>query len=348
MSAFWGADPVQLRTLAGSLREGSVRLDELAVKLRTDLETNRWKGPDGEAFRSAWTGKHNPALDRCSTMLMEGARLIEGNAKEQEQASNGVAAGLSASAGRDRDGEPSGYGKHDSFSLPISEADEDLRADMIRQGYIGDCWLLAGLGAVVQNDPDFIRENLERNADGTYTVTFYRDGNPVDITVEASRIKEAAKDPLGHPNFATIYEKAAAEFFGGDYSDIVADDPQRALEAITGRPARTDGELSFKEIQERLEQGPVVATTESGGDWNPFTTNDGDVDNEQIVANHAYIVSEIRDGRVHLINPWGPAGGEAADGHHKVGDIWLTEQEYRENFSHISSVPSPEAQRTKR
>jgi hypothetical protein len=160
----------------------------------------------------------------------------------------------------------------------------------------------------------------------------------VEITVEASSIKEAARDPLGQANFATIYEKAAAEFFGGNYSDIEGDDPQRALEAITGKDARTDGELSFREVQERLDKGPVVATTESGGDWNPFTTNDGDVDNEQIVANHAYIVTEIKDGRVHLINPWGPDGGGASDGHFKVGDIWLTEEEYRENFSFISSL----------
>jgi hypothetical protein len=338
MSAFWGADPVQLRTLAGSLREESIRLNELSAKLRRALETNTWKGPDGEGFRSAWTAQHQPALDRCSTILMEGARTVEVNAKEQEQASNGIGAGLSVRAVGDRDGEPSGYGEHRRFSTPVSEAEEDLRADMIRQGQIGDCWLLAGLGAVVHTDSGLIRENLERNEDGSYTVTFYRDGTPVEITVEASRIKEAARDPQGQPNFATIYEKAAAEFFGGDYEDIVADDPQRALEAITGKDARTDGELSFTEIHERLEQGPVVAITESGGDWNPFTSNDGDVDNEQIVANHAYIVTEIKDGKVHLINPWGPDGGPGSDGHNKVGDIWLTEEEYRENFSHISSL----------
>lgn len=343
MSAFWGADPVQLLTLAGSLRDGSERLDELAAKVQKDLEGNRWKGPDGEAFRSVWIGTHRPALDRCSMMLIEGARLVESNAKEQEHASKGVAAaGVNASAGKDRDGDPAGRGEHVPIARPVSEADQALRADMIRQGQIGDCWLLAGLGAVVQKDPELIRENLERNEDGTYTVTFYRDGAPVEITVEPSIVEDAARDPRGRPNFASIYEKAAVEFFGGNYSDIDGDDPQRALEAITGQAARTDGELSFSEIQQRLDQGPVVATTESGGDWNPFTTNDGDVDNEQIVANHAYIVSEIKDGRVHLINPWGPDGGGASDGHFKVGDIWLTEEEYRENFAFISSVSSPQ------
>lgn len=347
MSGIWGADPVQLRALAVSLHGGGVRLNELAKRLRQDLETTAWKGRDGEAFRAAWTDGHQLALARCSQMLLEGARVVERNAKEQEQASTGDSGtvrgvpGVQAAAGKDREGDPTGGTPHENFRTPIPMSDADLRADMIEQGGIGDCWLLAGLGSVAQSDPGFIREHLVLNEDGTYTVTFYKDGDPVQITVEASSIQNPATDPNENPNFATIYEKAAAEFFGGDYSDIDGDDPQRALEAITGNAAQTERELSFAEIQDRLDAGPVVATTESGGDWNPFTTHDGDVDNEQIVANHAYVVTEIVDGRVHLINPWGPDGGLASDGHGKVGDIWLTEEEYRENFSHISSVPAP-------
>jgi uncharacterized protein YukE len=341
LAGFWGADTAQLHTLAGSLRTSGERFTSLAQQLQASLDNTTWKGRDGEEFRRNWQSDHRQALSKCASLLLEQSKALESHAKEQERASHANSGTtVNAGSGKDRPGEPTGRDKHIPIADPIPEGDDDLQADKIEQGNLADCWFLAGLGSVVQDDPDFIREHMERNPDGSYTVTFYDDGEPVEVTVEASRIEASATDPNNDPNFATIYEKAAAEYFGGDYSDIEYDDPQRALEAITGKEAETEGELSFDEIQDRLNDGPVVMSSESGGDWNPFTSNDGDVDDDRIVENHVYVVSEIKDGKIHLINPWGPDGGTGSDGNTKAGDIWLTEEEYRQNFESVSSVPS--------
>ena len=52
------------------------------------------------------------------------------------------------------------------------------------QGDDGDCWFLAALGTLVLRDPGFPAQHIEQNLNGTYTVTFYRDGKPVEITVD--------------------------------------------------------------------------------------------------------------------------------------------------------------------
>ena len=58
------------------------------------------------------------------------------------------------------------------------------------------------------------------------------------------------------------------------------------------------------------------------------------MNDNSIVPNHAYVVTEVKevDGelKIHVVNPWGPGG--SGD---KVGDVWLTEQEYRENFDSV-------------
>jgi hypothetical protein len=63
-----------------------------------------------------------------------------------------------------------------------------------------------------------------------------------------------------------------------------------------------------------------------------------EVDDSRIVPNHAYVVTEVKevDGelKIHVVNPWGPGGG-MLDGEQKVGDLWLTEQEYKENFDSV-------------
>jgi|GEM_PF-1733043 len=42
----------------------------------------------------------------------------------------------------------------------------------IRQGKYGDCYFLASLGALVQQDPEAVKNMIHDNGNGTYTVTF--------------------------------------------------------------------------------------------------------------------------------------------------------------------------------
>lgn len=54
------------------------------------------------------------------------------------------------------------------------------------QGRVGDCYLLAGLGAVAKANPQRIRDMFIENPDGTVTVRFFLDGKAEFVTVDRS------------------------------------------------------------------------------------------------------------------------------------------------------------------
>ena len=54
----------------------------------------------------------------------------------------------------------------------------------VDQGNVGDCYLMAGLGAVALQDPARIRNMFTDNGDGTFTVRFFRDGRAEYVTVD--------------------------------------------------------------------------------------------------------------------------------------------------------------------
>lgn len=56
--------------------------------------------------------------------------------------------------------------------------------DDLRQGHLGDCYVLAGLGEVTFRTPDVLRSAFIDNGDGTFTVRFYHDGIADYVTVD--------------------------------------------------------------------------------------------------------------------------------------------------------------------
>ena len=66
----------------------------------------------------------------------------------------------------------------------------------IAQGGLGDCYLLAALSAVVNMKPQFIKDCMRDNGDGTVTVRFYK-GPVNDKTAYYVKIKKAV--PEGQP-----------------------------------------------------------------------------------------------------------------------------------------------------
>jgi len=199
-----------------------------------------------------------------------------------------------------------------------------IHVDDINQGTLGDCYLMAGMGAIAVTDPQRIYDMIQKNADGTYTVTFHvveeingefiPTGETAQITVDASfPTKDGESFAYGHSNdekelWPAIVEKAYAKWKGGegDYEDIEGGFSDKAMAELTGVSSHrvltqntTTDELR-KDIQNALNSGHPVAA--GGG-----TQSDPD---RPFSAQHAYVVESVYQDsngvwRVDLYNPHG-------------------------------------------
>jgi hypothetical protein len=335
-----GADVEVLRSLSIKIDRMSSEMRSAELRINYLLQGVEWAGPDLDAFRQEWKARIAPEVRRGNDLLSVMALTLKQNADDQERTSSDgplpspatVPDPVSTEALGDYPAQPEGE---------VTLDDDSLTSDQVYQGQVGDCWFLASLTAVAASNPEFIRQHMRRNPDGTWTVTMFRDGQPVEVTVSASVPPNSAGGPGGEPNWVSIYEKAAASYFGGHYQDIDGDWPDVAFRAITGGDAVRTGELDLAQIQEHLANGPVAVASEREQTWWPF---DDEVDDSRIVPNHAYSVDRVEqhDGQmmIHVVNPWGPDGGNL-DGVDKVGDLWLTEEQYKQNFSSVSYVDAP-------
>lgn len=196
----------------------------------------------------------------------------------------------------------------------------------INQGGVNDCWWLATLAAYADTPEgaNWLKDHIHDNGNGSYTVTLYRDGKPIKVTVTdyfpAVKGKDGRTYPYGayrgdEPNWVSIFEKARAampdtgsyDFVNGFYSVFNKDfGSGGAMETLTGDPAhwfsppgphRADTH-SASELRGDLEEGrPITVTTAFPG-------------REDMVNWHVYTVMAIDEqGNVALRNPWGPGDG---------------------------------------
>jgi len=119
--------------------------------------------------------------------------------------------------------------------------------DDVKQGGLGDCYLLSAITSVVHTNPDHFYNNMRDNLDGTVTVKLYRRANePVNYTLKKSIVGNTyAQGAL----WVRLLEKAyAAAGFSGktgvlssenrSYAAIEGGDAGVALEHLVGKEAR--------------------------------------------------------------------------------------------------------------
>lgn len=357
----FGADVEALRLLGEVFDDASQQLDTARQQIEAAVSAADWWGPSGEQFRGEWADDHAPRLATVSAGLTEAGAAARRNADAQDTTSSTLdGVGPGGAGGPGGPGRPGGDAGGD-YATPDNDKPDpgdmgdyggerpatgvtltDISADEIAQGQIGDCWFLAALGGVANDDPDFIRNHMVQNPDGTWTVTMYDDGEPVKITVEPTVPEGSVSEPgTRDPNWASIYEKAAAEYYGGEYADLEGGKSIDAYEAITGKEADSHGEASISEIEDLLADGPVALSTE---DDDSYWWWEDEVDDNRIVPNHAYIVEGVTENAngekvIQIRNPWGPSGGNL-DGQFKDGYLEITEEQYRENFDDVYAVDS--------
>jgi hypothetical protein len=225
-----------------------------------------------------------------------------------------------------------GTGGHRGGAPGADGADADRTDAVVRdgisssddgQGGVDDCYLAAALVGLARQRPALLADGIRENANGTFTVTLYRDGRAFPVTVtrdlpglasgdglgdaggRPARTGMAAYDGTGRPElWAAVYEKAYARAHSG-YDSINGGDPGVATSDLTGRRHRTlrPGEVSAGELAVRLAAGDVVIVSTGGG---APRVGSG------LVGRHAYTVLavDVAGGRVQLRNPWEHPGRE--------------------------------------
>jgi hypothetical protein len=123
--------------------------------------------------------------------------------------------------------DPSDIGSRTSVRYRSLFSSAGPRLEDIDQGMINDCWLLAGLGAMAQNDPNSIRQSVVDMGDGTYAVRFTTSGSTRYVRVDHEVRADAAQFTAGGSAWVQVMEKAFA-VDRGSYAALNWDHPKAA------------------------------------------------------------------------------------------------------------------------
>ncbi|GAB4069405.1 hypothetical protein GCM10028777_31230 [Angustibacter speluncae] len=212
----------------------------------------------------------------------------------------------------------SDWGELDHVLFEQDGSETAIHPNDVSQGALGDCWFIAPMMALAQQNPGLIERAIRPNPNGSFTVTLYQDGQPVQYVVTPDMVigpdgsSAFVDDPRRGEQtelWPLVLEKAMA-MHAGSYADIEGDWPDRALGALTGQETTNydgGGDLPGIEALDRyVADGGVVAMSSlfdaDGHDRYSQPPNDGG-----LVTGHAYYVQSVDPaaGTVTVVNPWG-------------------------------------------
>lgn len=217
----------------------------------------------------------------------------------------------------------------------------DIYTMAINQGQTGDCYFLASAASIAKKDPQFIKDSIHENADGTYSVDFYRERpwykfwGPA-YTKETVTVDNQFPTKGGSPEFnnskgtseagkrenmwGMVYEKAYAKFQGSYDAIGKGGWPSEAMTQITGKPSTTQlaKSTSLATLAEWEKKGYAIS---AGSYKTPTDTS--------VVGGHAYYILGVdtEKGTVTLGNPWG------------FKNVTLTEAEFQKNYEGVYVNP---------
>ncbi len=100
--------------------------------------------------------------------------------------------------------------KYSTVTSPLYGASGPSMSD-INQGYLGDCYLLASLAEVANQDPSAITSMIANNGNGTYGVLFHVNGAARYVTVDAQLANGGTEFNHATNIWASLVEQAYAE-----------------------------------------------------------------------------------------------------------------------------------------
>ena len=213
----------------------------------------------------------------------------------------------------------------------------------ISQGELGDCFLLASLGAIANQNPDKIREIVRANGDGTYSVTLYKkdwlgfyesSDTVVDSTLTLSNgtpkyARYGQVSPDGKPElWVAMIEKGYAEKNGG-YDEInKGGHPSEAMSQLLGQSSKVykPADLTLDQLAQKFEAHDAIALASLPNDQakgNALYVN-GD-----LVSSHGYYVTGVNKdkGTITVKNPWGWEANPTSE---------LSYDEFKSSFDNVS------------
>ena len=210
----------------------------------------------------------------------------------------------------------------------------------IRQGDLGDCYLLAGFASIAVHSSKPLTNMFIVNGDGTYTIRFYDGATPYYITVDSQlpvnqqgrfvfasaglQYNDPTNElwvPLAEKAYAQLAEFGWLDTGGGSvnsYAAINAGWPGDATAQATGKTVLDVLVLDNPSVLVKAFKGSRAVTLIT-------RTEPVSVD---IVENHVYamIGYDAKTRQFVLFNPWGLDNG------HVPGIVRLTWEEVLQNF----------------
>ncbi|MBM4386885.1 MAG: hypothetical protein FJ088_04045 [Deltaproteobacteria bacterium] len=206
----------------------------------------------------------------------------------------------------------------------------DIQPDDVKQGYLGDCYLVAVLGAVAHTDPDLIRNMIKDNGNGTYDVTFRMDiawygAEKKTVTVDSkfptrgdqrpvySKVGDTKTEGAETKSelWVMIIEKAWA-IVKGSYKNIEGGNPGTFMEKVTGKKSDifspssvADSDLIARLSTAQKNGNPVSCHTPPDTTFKENEALKKLADEMSVYANHAYSFMKVDGGKIILRNPWG-------------------------------------------
>lgn len=387
------ADYAQLTEIAQCFQQQAEALDQQLNTIKHGvgkLSAGDWQGQGANTFYAEMNADVMPALKRLGKALAQAAQqtlvISQQFSQAEEDAARVLLMGGTITPHRPDIGkgvtvksEGIASGKltttphaasFKAFNGPLKTSpdtkEHSFHLNDIRQGLVGDCFLLASLGGIANKQPDVLENAIQDNKDGTYTVRFYEKimGAPFPVYVTVNNLLPVDKN--GNLTYAkqgdngelwpAVVEKAWAQHNGG-YDKIDGGNPGEMLEALTGKPSieqRAD-QVSLDQIATQLDNGgAVIFNTYEDKKLDfwmfkldiPDQTNVDlkyvDLDNlsrgvsaqGKLVPNHAFVVESVNKsaGTVSILNPWGSA----------FPPIVLTEEEFQESIQSVNLNPVKE------
>lgn len=224
---------------------------------------------------------------------------------------------------------------------------DGISHDDIKQGYINDCFFLAGLAATFVQSPEIIESMFIDNGDGTFTVRFYNQGVADYVTVDRYLPTNDAGNFMyanpgdNHANannelWVALAEKAYAQlnesgwinqdgtnsYNGIGNAGYLSD----AFKHITGKKSVLGRMLNLNRVFDALADNQIIG----------FTSKSSGVASN-IVTSHAYALLDYNAAteKFTLLNPWRTDNSGL-----KHRTLELTWDEIASNFSYWDSTIS--------